>query len=127
MNNDSPTSRLPLRIGLLIDSFVQRKWIHQVISDIQSSGFAEIAVVIKNEATQSEPSAGRLKSYWHNREYLLYALYGKIDERRVKVSPDAFEPVDLKPLACGLSGHRRHAGNEEVFRLVSRRGSEADS
>lgn len=97
MKSDSPTTRLPLRIGLLIDSFVQRKWIHHVISEIQSSGFAEIAVVIKNEAP-SQPSPGRMQSYWRNRKYLLYALYGKIDERRVRVSPDAFEPTDIKPL-----------------------------
>jgi len=81
---------------LLIDSFVQRKWIHKVIEDIQSSGIAEIAVVIKNEATQ--PQQGRFKSYWRNRKYLLYALYGKFDERKVKVEPDAFEPTDIKPL-----------------------------
>ena len=97
MKSDSPTTRLPLRIGLLIDSFVQRKWIHQVITDIQSSGFAEIAVVIKNEA-QPQQHAGRLQNYWRNRKYLLYALYEKIDERRVKVSPDAFAPTDLQPL-----------------------------
>jgi hypothetical protein len=81
---------------LLIDSFVQRKWIHKVIEDIQSSGIAEIAVVIKNEATQ--PQQGRFKSYWRNRKYLLYALYGKFDERKVKVEPDAFEPTDIRPL-----------------------------
>ena len=97
MNNDASTTRRPLRIGLLIDSFVQRKWIHQVVSEIQSSDFAKIAVVIKNE-TPPKPSQGRLKSYWENRQYLLYALYGKIDEGRVKVKPDAFEPVDLQPL-----------------------------
>ena len=98
MKSDSPTTRIPLRIGLLIDSFVQRKWIHQVISDIRSSDFAEIAVVIKNEAQQPQQHAGRLKTYWRNRKYLLYALYEKIDERRVKVSPNAFEPTDLQPL-----------------------------
>ena len=100
MNNDASTTTRrsrPLRIGLLIDSFVQRKWIHQVVNDIQSSDFAEITLIIKNE-TQPKPSQGRLKSYWQNRNYLLYALYGKIDERRVKVKPDAFEPVDLQPL-----------------------------
>ena len=102
MKSDSPTTRLPLRIGLLLDSFVQRKWIHQVISDIQASGFAEITVVIKNEAARAEQSPGRLTSYWRNRKYLLYALYGKIDERRVKVSPDAFEPTDLKPLLAEI-------------------------
>lgn len=101
MNSDSSTPRLPLRIGLLIDSFVQRKWIHQVVEEIQASGFAEVVVVIKNEAP-SKPAQGRLKSYWQNRNYLLYTLYGKIDERRVKVKPDAFEPVDLKPLLTDI-------------------------
>ncbi|HEX3187387.1 MAG TPA: hypothetical protein VHQ94_21490 [Pyrinomonadaceae bacterium] len=98
MKSDSPTKRPPLRIGVLIDSFVQRKWIHQVISEIQSSAIAQIAVVIKNEAAGPQESAGRLKSYWRNRQYLLYALYDKVDQRRVKVSPDAFETTDLKPL-----------------------------
>lgn len=97
MNIDASTSRRPLRIGLLIDSFVQRKWIHQVVGEIQSSDFAEIYLVIKNE-TPPKPSRGRLQSYWQNRQHLLYALYEKIDQRRVKVEPDAFEPVDLQPL-----------------------------
>jgi hypothetical protein len=97
VNNASSSPRSPLRIGLLIDSFVQRKWIHKVIEEIQASGFAKITVVIKNE-TAMPNQTGRLKSYWRNRKYLLYALYGKIDERRVKVNPDAFEPVDIKPL-----------------------------
>ena len=85
-----------MRIGLLIDSFVQPGWNYKVIEDIQASGFAEVAVVIKN--TAASPAQGRLKSYWRNRKYLLYTLYGKIDERRVKVAPDAFAPTDLKPL-----------------------------
>ena len=105
MKSDSPTKGLPLRIGLLIDSYVQRQWIHQVISQIQSSGFAEITVIIKNEAGQTEQAkqgSGRLKNYWRNRKYLLFALYGKIDERRVKVSPDAFEPNDIKPLLADV-------------------------
>ncbi len=105
MKSDSPTKGLPLRIGLLIDSFVQRKWIHQVISQIQSSGFAEVTVIIKNEAgqtAQAKQGGGRLKNYWRNRKHLLFALYGKIDERRVKVSPDAFEPTDIKPLLADV-------------------------
>ena len=94
------TTRLPLRIGLLIDSFVQRKWIHKVIEEIQASGIAEITVVIKNEAPKAEQKS-RLKSYWRNRNYLLYELYGKVDDRRVKVQPDAFEPTDIQPLIAG--------------------------
>ena len=97
VNDASSTNPRPLRVGLLIDSFVQRKWIHKVITDIQSSGIAHVAVVIKNEA-ESKPQPGRLKSYWKNRKYLLYALYEKIDNRRAQISADAFEPVDIKPL-----------------------------
>lgn len=97
VNKPSSTTRLPLRIGLLIDSFIQRKWIYKVIDEIQSSGIAEVTVVIKNEASNRQQQ-GRLKSYWKNRKYLLYTLYGKIDDRRVKVTPDAFEPIDIKPL-----------------------------
>lgn len=97
VNNASSTNRRPLRVGLLIDSFTQRKWIYKVIDEIQSSGIAEITVVIKNEAA-SKPQPGRLKSYWRNRNYLLYALYSKFDDRRVKVKLDAFEPVELTPL-----------------------------
>lgn len=97
MNNaSSTTTRTPLRIGLLIDSFVQRKWIYNIIEEIQTSGIAEITVVIKNEATRPQP--GRLKSYWKNRQHLLYAFYEKFDERKVKVNPNAFEPTDIKPL-----------------------------
>jgi len=97
VSNPSSTTRLPLRIGLLIDSFVQRKWIHKVIEEVQSSGIAEIAVVIKNEAPKPKQQS-RLKSYWRNRNYLLYEFYGKLDDRRVKVHPDAFEPTDIQPL-----------------------------
>ena len=93
----SSTTRPPLRIGLLIDSFSQRKWIHKIIEEIQASGFAEIVVLIKNEA-ESAPDPGRLKSYWRNRNYLLYAFYTKLDERRVKVEPDAFATSDITPL-----------------------------
>lgn len=93
--NNSSTMRLPLRIGLLIDSFVQPKWIHKVIEDIQSSGIADITVVIKNEG--QIPQQGHLRSYWRNRKYLLFAIYEKIDERRIKVNPDAFETIDITP------------------------------
>jgi hypothetical protein len=96
---NNSTTPAPLRIGLLVDSFVQRSWNYKVVEEIQKSGFAEVAVVIKN-AAQSSPQ-GRLKSYWRNRNYLLYTLYGKIDERRVKVDNDAFAPADLKPLLAG--------------------------
>ena len=94
----SSTTRPTLRIGLLIDSFSQRKWIHKIIEEIQASGIAEIVALIKNEAQESSQTPGRLKSYWRNRNYLLYAFYTKLDERRVKVDDDAFATSDIRPL-----------------------------
>jgi methionyl-tRNA formyltransferase len=94
--SDASTSRPPLRIGLLIDSFVQRQWIYRIIEEINASGIAQIVAVIKNEA--QTPPQSRLKSYWRNRKYLLYTLYEKIDARRVRNNPDAFAPSDIRPL-----------------------------
>src|SRR5688572_9727082 len=99
VNTDASTSPQRLRIGLLIDSFVQRKWIYKVIQDVQSSGFAEISVVIQNVA--ETPKKGRFESYWKNRKYWLYAMYSKIDETRVRVDPDAFESIDIRDLLAG--------------------------
>jgi len=86
----------PLRVGLLIDSFIQRQWIYKVVQDIQSSPIAEVALVIKN--TAETPKKGRWRSYWDNRNYLLYAFYNKLDNARIKVVPDAFESTDIRPL-----------------------------
>ena len=102
MTNDLSSTRLPLRVGLLVDSFVQRKWICKIVEDIRASGIAEIVVVIKNAAQSPASAQSRLKSYWRNRKYLLYTLYEKVDNRRVKLSPDAFAPTDLKPLIEGI-------------------------
>ena len=101
MTNDLSSTRLPLSVGLLVDSFVQRKWICKIVEDIQASGIAEIVVVIKN-AAQSPAGQSRFKGYWRNRKYLLYTLYEKFDNRRVKVSPDAFAPTDLKALVADV-------------------------
>ena len=78
MTNEPRDSKRSLRIGLLVDSLTQPRWVSKIINDIQSSDFAEICLVVKNEAT-SEP-LGRLQSYWKNRKYLLYALYNRIVE-----------------------------------------------
>lgn len=103
MTNDLSSTRLPLRVGLLVDSFVQRKWICKIVEEIQASGIAEIVVVIKNAAPQGPAQAqSRFKSYWRNRKYLLYTLYEKVDNRRVALHPDAFAPTDLKPLIEGI-------------------------
>jgi hypothetical protein len=94
MTNQPHDSKRPLRIGLLVDSLTQPRWVSKVINDIQSSDFAEICLIVKNEAT-SEP-LGRLQSYWKNRKYLLYALYNRIDNHVSLAEENAFEDVDVE-------------------------------
>src|SRR6185503_1657393 len=89
----------PLRLGLLVDSLTQPRWIADVIQEIRSSDVADIALVIKNETQNAK--RGRFKSYWHNRNYLLYALYSRFDNFRVAVKPDPFEPVDISAAIAG--------------------------
>ncbi|HYK20032.1 MAG TPA: hypothetical protein VEV42_04815, partial [Pyrinomonadaceae bacterium] len=91
----------PIRVGLLLDSFTEPKWVSNIIRDIKSSGFAEIGVVIKNEA-ESAPPQSRFKSYWQNRSYLLYALYSRLDQRVALEGEQAFEDTDLTDLLTDI-------------------------
>ena len=94
---DNTTENERLRVGLLVDSFSQPRWIESVIQSIQSSGIAEVVLIVKN----NEPPADkkwRHQRYWQNRKHLLYVAYNKLDEFKAKVDPDAFETVDVEPL-----------------------------
>lgn len=89
------TSSPQLRVGILIDSFIQPAWTHRILSDIQASEVACLKLVVKNEAPT--PSSWRQR-LWNNAAYLLYRLYSRLDRRLFKTSPDAFAPVNLEPL-----------------------------
>ena len=91
-------SKPRLRVGLLVDSLTQPKWVFSIIKDIQSSSIAEICLVIKNETTVQPKS--KLHTYWEKRDYLLYALYNKID--RARVQRDAFEESNLEEVLAGV-------------------------
>ncbi len=95
------SSKRKLRIGLLIDSFEQQRWIHFIIESIKSSPYAELALVVKNQAAAGEKPVkrSRLGAYWKNRDYLLYALYQKYDERKHRSDDhDAFELMSIEGL-----------------------------
>ena len=100
MTTASANSKHPLRVGLLIDSLTQPKWVFHIIKEIQSSEIAEVCLVIKNETTAVP--LGRLRSYWKNRSYLLYSLYNRLDEFIPSVKEDAFEETDVEKLLAGV-------------------------
>ena len=95
MTTPSANEKPPLRVGLLVDSLTQPRWVSNIIKEIKSSSIADICLVVKNEATAPDQPRGRLQAYWKNRNYLLYALYERLDARRPVNETDAFEDVDV--------------------------------
>ncbi len=85
---ESAGQRTLLRVGLILDSFLQPAWIIKIIQDIQSSDVAKIALVIKlEEASQSHWPA----QIGRQPQNLLYQAYCKFDEQRNKTEKDAFK------------------------------------
>jgi hypothetical protein len=97
MTNTSVPEKPSLRVGLLVDSLTQPRWVSNIIKDIQSSSIARVVLVVKNEAPEQQPLS-RLQAYWKNRNYLLYALYSRLDARVPMSEADAFEDVDVRDL-----------------------------
>jgi len=97
MTSAPPNSKRPLRIGILLDSLTQPKWVAQIINEIHASPIADICVIVRNDAP-TEPSLGRIRNYWRNRKYILYALYNRVDARVRLGHEDALEVVDLTHL-----------------------------
>jgi hypothetical protein len=95
MTTASANQKRPLRVGLLVDSFTQPRWVSNIVNDIKASSIAEICLVIKNEAPDQQPLS-RLQAYWKNRNYLLYALYNRLDAHIPLSEADAFESIDLQ-------------------------------
>lgn len=97
-----PASQEPLRVGLLLDSYIQPRWIHRILSDLLSSQVASISLVIKNDSAgaQAESTAGWLGEI---ARLFLYKVYTRIDARLFAEQPDAFEKVDIEPLLAKVS------------------------
>ncbi|MDQ3665645.1 MAG: hypothetical protein M3410_03425 [Acidobacteriota bacterium] len=87
-----------MRVGLLIDSFVQPRWRYKIIEDIKSSSIAEIVLVVENGAFADQKRSPFVQKVWTKRNSLLYEAYSHLDDLIYKVEPDAFEDVDAAPL-----------------------------
>src|SRR5208283_5302235 len=84
--------RKKLRIALLMDSFSQPRWVHKIIEDIHGSQFAEIVlVVIENASNNQSRSLFRKVSRGGNA--LLWAVCSKLDNLALSPYPDPFEPI----------------------------------
>ncbi|HYK19898.1 MAG TPA: hypothetical protein VEV42_04130 [Pyrinomonadaceae bacterium] len=82
--------RPPLRVGLIIDSFTQPRWVRQCLEKIRATKVATFELVVKvPEVQQGERS-------------LFYKLYNRLDRRIYRAAPDALEPVSVNDLVHDL-------------------------
>jgi hypothetical protein len=96
----APPSRRPLRVALLLDSLTQPRWVERIVTELRNGQFAELVLVVKNEA----PPAPR-RSLWRklvdNRGHLVHLLYERLDNRLFGRGPDVLQRVDVAPLLAG--------------------------
>src|SRR5580698_8181569 len=95
-----PALKEPLRVGLLIDSYVQPRWIYRIISDIESSTVANLVLIVKNDDAPEKPESilQKLTRIGKQLNFLLYKIYSRMDARLFADKPDAFEKISIQPL-----------------------------
>jgi hypothetical protein len=74
-----------LRIGIIIDSFVQPRWVHRALEKILTANLFTIELVVKVQPENSNTS-------------LLHTLYNRIDRRLFPAVNDALGPVSIEGL-----------------------------
>ena len=79
----------PLRIGLIIDSFVQPRWVRRAIEKVVASKVANVELVVRVSEGKVDKSS------------LLYKLYDRID--RSLFAADARELVNIEDLLTGVT------------------------
>jgi hypothetical protein len=75
-----------LRIGIIVESFVQPQWVRRALEKILATGVASLELIV-----EVPPEKSSSKSFLHN-------LYNRMDTALFPPSPDALEPVSIKDL-----------------------------
>ena len=83
-----------LKIGLMIDSTNVPYWVYVMIEKINQSNYAKIELVIVNGSEISKNST--LTKIKNNRNYFLYKIYTKLENKIYKPELDVFTTYDLK-------------------------------
>jgi hypothetical protein len=79
-----------LRVGIIIDSFVQPRWVRKALENVVAAEVSTLELVVK-VAHEKE-----------NGESLLYKLYNGMDRSMWPTSPDALELVSIEDLVGSL-------------------------
>lgn len=88
-----------LRVGLLIDSLIQPRWVHQIIKELKSSSIAEVTLAVRNKTSVK---SRKVHKVWQEKNYLLYHTYTRLDDFIFQTDPDAFERISIENLIDGV-------------------------
>jgi len=83
-----------LKIGLMIDSTNVPYWVYVMIEKINQSNYAKIELVIVNGS--EIPKNGSLSKIKNNKNYFLYKIYTKLENKIYNPELDVFTTYDLK-------------------------------
>lgn len=98
---DDASPEIPLKVGLLVDSYVQPQWVYDIIADIQNSDCARVALVVDN-GDVDRPERGIVRRLVRNRDRIAYTLYTRLDDWLFRRQPDAFTTTNVEPLLADV-------------------------
>jgi hypothetical protein len=129
----------PLRVGVMVDDFVQPVWIDRILDQIQRCDFATLDLVVVRGDGESPARPGPARRYPGRlaglladpgrRSRLLYGLYARLDRRVFAPPDDALRPVNCAsrlahlarlPVAPLIDGHAERFPVEAVEAIRSR-------
>ena len=105
-----------LRVGLLLDSFIQPAWVNKMLETITASDYAELSLIVQNNAP-APLRKGRLQRLWAARRSLAYVIYRNVENLIFKPKPDAHAPQDIRHLVSSPT----------VLKVIPRRTRFSDS
>jgi len=76
-----------LRIGILLDSDMITAWSYKMLEEIKESNYAEIVVIVQNNAIKEKKKINILKKVFTNFSSIFFNLYNKLDKKLYKPNP----------------------------------------
>lgn len=95
-----------LRVGLLLDSFAQPAWERRMLEQIRNSEYAEIVLIVKNNAPVPARKSGllaKIDRIFRHRGELVYQLFCNFEQKRFRSKLDPFEKNDTSELLSGIA------------------------
>lgn len=96
--------RPPLRVGVLLASVRQPRWVHALLAAVDASPFSTVALAVVHEPSRrkgrvvaGEALKQRLVRLASQERHWLYALYRRVDDALFRIRPDPFELTSIEP------------------------------